>query len=67
VRPPVTRRSRLRTNLARIGAVLGSWRARRRYRLELARLLQSAPHLIDDIGLLRQHAEREAAKPFWRP
>jgi uncharacterized protein YjiS (DUF1127 family) len=57
----------LLSTLAGIGAVLGAWRRRSRYRRELARLMKSGPHLIEDIGLLRKHAEREAAKPFWRP
>jgi uncharacterized protein YjiS (DUF1127 family) len=43
------------------------WRQRSRYRRELARLRRSGPHLIDDIGLSQAEAEREAAKPFWRP
>jgi uncharacterized protein YjiS (DUF1127 family) len=28
--------------------------------------MSSAPHLIEDIGLSREHAAREVAKPFWR-
>jgi uncharacterized protein YjiS (DUF1127 family) len=47
--------------------MLGAWRRRHRYRRELDRLMRSGSHLIEDIGLLRKHAEREAAKPFWRP
>ncbi len=55
------------TRLGRTLEVLRVWRRRSRYRRELARLMRSGPHLIDDIGLLRAHAEREVAKPFWRP
>jgi uncharacterized protein YjiS (DUF1127 family) len=50
-----------------IRAVLDAWRLRYRYRRELERLMRSAPHLVEDIGLSRQHADREVAKPFWRP
>jgi uncharacterized protein YjiS (DUF1127 family) len=53
--------------LAVVWAALALWRRRSRYRRELARLRRSGPHLIEDIGLLREHADREAAKPFWRP
>jgi uncharacterized protein YjiS (DUF1127 family) len=48
------------------GAVLRTWRQRYRYRRDLARLRSSGPHLIEDIGLLREDADREAAKPFWQ-
>jgi uncharacterized protein YjiS (DUF1127 family) len=64
---PVSGRGRLRSRLAQIRAVLGAWHRRYRYRRELERLMGSGPHLIEDIGLLRRHAEREVAKPFWRP
>ena len=37
-------------------------RGQRRALAELARL----PQLLDDIGLTRAQALREAAKPFWR-
>jgi uncharacterized protein YjiS (DUF1127 family) len=52
--------------LAEIRTVLQAWRSRHRYRRELERLRSSAPHLIEDIGLSREHAAREVAKPFWR-
>jgi uncharacterized protein YjiS (DUF1127 family) len=42
------------------------WRQRARYRRDLARLRASGPHLIEDIGLRREDADREAAKPFWQ-
>jgi len=53
--------------LAEVEAALTLWRRRSRYRRDLARLRRSGPHLIEDIGLLREHADREAAKPFWQP
>jgi uncharacterized protein YjiS (DUF1127 family) len=47
--------------------VLEVWRRRHRYRRELDRLLRTGGrHLIEDIGLSRQRAEGEVAKPFWR-
>jgi uncharacterized protein YjiS (DUF1127 family) len=55
------------SSLADIGRVFGAWRRRYRYRRELERLMSSGPHLIEDIGLLRKHADREVARPFWRP
>ena len=39
------------------------WRARRRQRQTLAALND---HLLNDIGVSRNEARREAAKPFWR-
>jgi uncharacterized protein YjiS (DUF1127 family) len=53
-------------SLAESLAMLGAWRRRHRYRRDLTRLMRTGPHLIEDIGLLRKHAAREAAKPFWR-
>ena len=53
--------------LQSVGAVLEVWQRRCRSRCELARLISSGPHLIEDIGLPREHADREVAKPFWRP
>jgi uncharacterized protein YjiS (DUF1127 family) len=63
----VTRHGSLESSLAEITVVLGAWRRRYRYRRELRRLISSGAHLIEDIGLSRAHAEREVAKPFWRP
>lgn len=39
---------------------------RSRYRRELRRLLRVSPHMIEDIGLSREQARREAKKPFWQ-
>jgi uncharacterized protein YjiS (DUF1127 family) len=60
-------RRRLPWHPVELQAVIGAWWQRHRYRRELRRLMSSGPHLIADIGLSRTHAEREAAKPFWRP
>jgi uncharacterized protein YjiS (DUF1127 family) len=51
---------------AEIRTVLGAWRLRYRFRRELERLMSSAPHLIADLGLSRELAARDVAKPFWR-
>jgi uncharacterized protein YjiS (DUF1127 family) len=40
------------------------WSERRSQRLSLRELIQ-APHLLNDIGLTREQALREADKPFW--
>ncbi|MGE0163955.1 MAG: DUF1127 domain-containing protein [Dongiaceae bacterium] len=40
---------------------------RLRYRRDLRRRLAIGPHMIADIGLTPEEAQREAAKPFWRP
>jgi uncharacterized protein YjiS (DUF1127 family) len=64
---PVSRRGSLVSSLAELTAVLGAWRQRYRYRRELARLMRTGLHLVVDIGLSREHAAREVAKPFWRP
>ncbi|MGX9431530.1 MULTISPECIES: DUF1127 domain-containing protein [Bradyrhizobium] len=44
---------------------LRAWAARRRLRLAL-RDLADDKHLLADIGLTREEALDEAAKPFWR-
>ncbi|MGH6919595.1 MAG: DUF1127 domain-containing protein [Geminicoccaceae bacterium] len=53
--------------VAEARAALRLWRQRARYRRDLARLRRSGPHLIEDVGLSPKEADREAAKPFWRP
>jgi uncharacterized protein YjiS (DUF1127 family) len=63
---PVASRHRLAASLASAARTLRLWLRRYRYRRDLKRILQSAPHLIEDMGLMRIHAEREARKPFWR-
>lgn len=48
------------------GGVLGllaAWIERRRQRRALAAL---DDHLLRDLGISREEAERESAKPFWR-
>ena len=59
-------RRRLLWHRVEFRAVIETWRERHCYRRELERLMSTGLHLIADIGLSRTHAEREAAKPFWR-
>jgi uncharacterized protein YjiS (DUF1127 family) len=63
----VSTRGWLLFSLAEGRELIRASRQRYRYRCELLRLMRSGPHLIEDIGLSRKHAEREVAKPFWRP
>ena len=42
-----------------------SWLDRRLRRIAL-REIADDPHLLSDLGLTREQALREAAKPFWR-
>ena len=42
-----------------------SWLGRRRQRIALGEIADD-PHLLHDLGLTREQALREAAKPFWR-
>ena len=54
-------------SLATLRSIIATWRARIRFRRQLAQKLKSAPHLIDDMGLTRRQVEAEIAKPFWQP
>lgn len=40
------------------------WAARHRQRAALARHLE-CPHILDDLGITREEALHEIAKPFW--
>ena len=64
----VRRRARqfaaLRSTLA---ATIRLWQARSRQRRHLAELAQWDDHLLKDIGVSRDTALGEAAKPFWQP
>ena len=50
------------TRLARIRATLGLWRERARQRTHLAEL---SPEMLKDVGISREAARAEAARPFW--
>jgi uncharacterized protein YjiS (DUF1127 family) len=58
--------TRALTLLARSPAsrTLGSWLERGRRRRELRRLPEA---VLEDVGITRGDAWREAGKPFWRP
>ncbi len=51
---------------ARGEGLLARWRRRLLQRAELGRLIETSPHLIDDLGLDRHDVLAEARKPFWR-
>ena len=57
--------SHRRYSLAALRSVIATWRERMRFRRELEQMARDNPHLIDDIGLTKQQAEAEIAKPFW--
>jgi uncharacterized protein YjiS (DUF1127 family) len=43
-----------------------SWWRRVAYRAQLRDLLARGPHLVSDMGLTVEEAEREAGAPFWQ-
>ena len=45
---------------------LGFWIDRSRQRSQLGELAELNDYLLKDIGVSREEAMREAAKPFWR-
>ena len=49
-----------------VWATLARWIARRSQRRALCELAEANDHLLDDIGLTRAEALREAERPFWR-
>jgi uncharacterized protein YjiS (DUF1127 family) len=56
------RGTELRQSLGNIAATGSRWHSRSRQRQALAAL---DSHLLDDIGVTRSAATREARKPFW--
>ena len=68
--PPAARRASLHQSnswraLSASGHLIRRWAERRGQRRALAELARMS-HLLDDIGLTRAQALREAAKPFWK-
>jgi uncharacterized protein YjiS (DUF1127 family) len=57
-------RAKLSPVLYRLIDTMGIWTARWRQRQALAEL---DDHLLDDVGLSREQARRDASKPFWTP
>ena len=63
----VARRQRTQSAGQRnLTATIGLWLGRSRQRRHLRELAEWDDHLLKDIGVSRQAALREAAKPFWR-
>jgi uncharacterized protein YjiS (DUF1127 family) len=54
------------STLAVISLTISLWLDRKRRRQALRDLAERS-YLLADIGLTREEALREAAKPFWRP
>lgn len=56
-----------RTRAGGLFGMLMLWRDRIRYRAELRReLLPQPDSVLEDAGMTREEAQREAFKPFWR-
>ena len=52
--------------ISRCGRTIDGWIARSRQRRAL-RAIAEIDYLLNDIGVSRDEALREAGKPFWRP
>jgi uncharacterized protein YjiS (DUF1127 family) len=57
------KRFELPSVLRKLIETMAVWIVRRRQRQALAEL---DDHLLDDVGLSREQAYREAARPFWK-
>lgn len=57
---------RLTMPARRDGSLLARWRRRVQHRAVLARLVETSPHLVDDLGLDPSDVAEEVRKPFWR-
>lgn len=57
-----TERSEWLSALFGLVETMAAWSARRRQRQALSEL---DDHILKDIGLTREQAQREAARPFW--
>ena len=55
-----------RRHAAALAALFGLWCERSRQRRHLAELAEWSDHLLQDIGVSRDAARREAAKAFWQ-
>ena len=62
----VARRRTQSAGQRNLTAIIGLWLARSRQRRHLGELAEWDDHLLKDIGVSRDAALREAAKPFWR-
>lgn len=66
LKPPLAPADVPRRHPASLRSVIVTWEDRKRFRLDLERMAETGPHLIDDIGLTRRQVAAEIAKPFWR-
>ena len=62
---PRRRQSLPAVRLSDLAAILRLWHSRNRQRRALGELAGD-DHLIKDLGVVRDDALREAAKPFWQ-
>ena len=53
--------------VSRLREVLALWRRRNAFRDDLKRLQVVGPHMIADIGLTAERAQREIDRPLWQP
>ena len=65
--PHPTARLRLLKLRSNVATTIRLWIARSRQRRHLGELAAWDDHILKDIGVSRDDALREAAKPFWRP
>ena len=63
---PAGPKSRQPGSFAVLFDLVSTWEERARFRWQLDEMIKANPHLIGDIGLTRQQADTEIAKPFWR-
>ena len=54
-----------RYGFAMLLGMIRTYHMRRRFRMDLERLTECNPHMIDDIGLTGRQARAEIAKRFW--
>jgi uncharacterized protein YjiS (DUF1127 family) len=55
-----------RQGIAGFRAIWDEWQTRRRFRMDLERLLRVGTYMIEDVGLTLAEAKREIEKPFWQ-
>ena len=65
IRNPLPANATTRSSLLSHISDISEWGKRFRYRRELARLIDTGPHLIRDMGLGIDEALHEISKPFY--
>jgi len=63
---PLSTFSRRSVLVTGIVSMLKTWAARARARRQYEELLNAPDHILNDIGVTRDHLRRELSKPFWR-